>query len=64
MNDVDITIDDIAEQIKERLVVRQDGLEMNQSFIAGLEVASLVVETYLIDLKWRVRAGEVRIVND
>ena len=62
MNNVDITIDDIIKQIKERLVERGKDLSMNDSFMAGLEVASFVIEVYLIDLKWNLRLDGGRII--
>lgn len=58
-----INIDDIIVEIMNRLDARTINAmtDVGSSFNSGLQVASLVVNSYLLELKMQIRSGKVRI---
>lgn len=58
-----INIDDIIVEIMNRLDARTINAmtDVGSFFNSGLQVASLVVNSYLLELKMQIRSGKVRI---
>lgn len=58
-----INIDNIIVEIMNRLDARTINAmtDVGSSFNSGLQVASLVVNSYLLELKMQIRSGKVMI---